>query len=200
MSEWLIGEYLVIKGIINRPQLEEALKLQRQRGGLLGEILVNSGFTTEEKIIGCLARQLRIPYVDLKTFMFKPEVVELIPRDIARRYDIIALSKIEGIITVAMTDPLNLPVIKKISDLTNCEVQTVFASRADIRNAIYKLYAKEAGVVTLESASAQTAPFHPEGPRASIDSDIKSMISILDKIIKDISRLRYYLIRLLQQK
>ena len=199
MAECLIGEYLVVKGIITRSQLEETLKLQEEKGGFIGDILVKLGYATEEKIICCLSRQLRIPYVDLKTFMFRSDVVKLIPEDMAWRYNVIPLSKIEGVITVAMSDPLNLPVIDKIQEITNCEVQPVFATRSDIHNAIYKFCDVTKKTESSESAYSQ-ATMDPQTKemKTTVDSDIRAVMNTLDNITKDISKLKNYLKQILK--
>ncbi|MFH1413369.1 MAG: hypothetical protein ABIG56_00780 [Candidatus Omnitrophota bacterium] len=199
MPEWLIGEYLVVKGLITRPQLKEALKAQREKGGFLGDVLVKFGYTTEEKIVSSLSRQLRIPYVDLKTFIFKPEVVKLIPEDLSLHHNIIALCKIEGVITVAMSDPLDLALIRKISQVTNCEVQTVFATRSDISDAISKSYDGKKTTEVLESFKSPIGDLQTkEEIKMAVDSDIESMMTLLDSIVKDIGRLRSYLARVIK--
>ena len=199
MAECLIGEYLVIKQIITRSQLEEALKVQQEKGGFLGDILAKSGYTTEEKIIGCLSRQLQIPYVDLKTFIFRPEIIKLIPNDMAWHYNIIALAKIESVITLAMSDPLNLPILAKVRQITNCEVQPVFATRSDIHNAIYKFYDANKKTEFSESANVQPSINSERGEaRVTVDSDVKAVMNILDNMIKDINKLKNYLERIIK--
>ncbi|RKY26780.1 MAG: type II secretion system protein GspE, partial [Candidatus Omnitrophota bacterium] len=63
-----LGELLIEKGLINRTQLQEALKVQKERGGLIGEVMVSLGFAKEEDIAHVLSLQYGFPYLPLEHY------------------------------------------------------------------------------------------------------------------------------------
>ncbi|MEO8121528.1 MAG: MSHA biogenesis protein MshE, partial [Rhodoferax sp.] len=74
-----LGDVLVQQRLISQEQLQQTLELQRQTGKKVGRLLIETGIITEELLANGLARQLRIPFVNLKTFPFRADVVRLLP-------------------------------------------------------------------------------------------------------------------------
>lgn len=138
-----LGELLIERGLITKSQLDKALEVQRQKGGLVGQILVILGFTKEEEIAQALTVQYGFPYLPLSNYELTKEVVQLIPENVARQYCLIAVDKIGDTLTVSMSNPLNIKAIEDIEMLTKCNVQVFVSTMTDISNAVAKLYAKE---------------------------------------------------------
>jgi len=136
-----LGELLVERKIIKEPELQKALQIQKEKGGLLGSILVLLGFATEEQIAQALTTQYGFPYLPLKNYEIDPEIVKLIPRNVAEQYAMIAIDKVGNSLTVAMSNPLNLHAIEDIELITNCKVQTFVSTQSDIKAIIKKYYA-----------------------------------------------------------
>ena len=137
-----LGELLIERGIITRSQLEKALKYQKEKGGLIGQILVVLGFAREEEIAQSLTVQYGFPYLPLQNYELNREVVSLIPENVSRQYGLIAVDKIGDTLTVAMSNPLNMKAAEDIELLAKCKVQIFVSTLTDINNAIDKLYAK----------------------------------------------------------
>src|SRR5947208_15912988 len=78
-----LGDLLVREGLITREQLEKALQEQKQNGTRVGYNLVKLGFVQETELTKMLARQFKMPAVDLSRFEVDPKIVNLIPGDIA---------------------------------------------------------------------------------------------------------------------
>ena len=74
-----LGDVLVQQRLISQEQLQQTLALQKQTGKKMGRLLIETGLITEELLANGLARQLRIPFVNLKTFPFRAEIVKLLP-------------------------------------------------------------------------------------------------------------------------
>ena len=138
-----LGELLLDRGIINDSQLEKALKLQKERGGLIGQILVALGFTSEEEIAQALTVQYGFPYLPLEFYDMNAEAVKLIPENVAKQYSLIAIDKIGDLLTIAMSNPLNVQAIEDIETLTKCKVQVFVSTMTDISNAVTKYYSKK---------------------------------------------------------
>ena len=135
-----LGELLIERGIITKAQLEEGLRVQREKGGLLGQVLVALGFTREEEIAQALTVQYGFPYLPLQNYELNKAVVKIIPENVARQYCLIALDKIGDTLTVAMSNPLNVRAVEDIELLTKCNVQVFVSTLTDINKAIDKFY------------------------------------------------------------
>ena len=101
-----LGELLIERGVVTRAQLEKALQVQKEKGGLLGQILVVLGYTKEEEIAQALTVQYGFPYLPLQNYELNREVVKLIPENVSKEYCLIAVDKIGDTLTVAMSNPL----------------------------------------------------------------------------------------------
>jgi len=137
-----LGNLLVEKGYLDAAGLESALLAQRQpeyKGRLLGEILVDKQFCTEDQIVECLAQEYAIPYVKLDPRLMDPGVVELLPRAYIEENLVLPLFCVEGTLTVAVTEPSNLFLVDEIATLTNLKVQVVVTTTRDARRALTNL-------------------------------------------------------------
>src|SRR3990172_12804808 len=86
-----IGDLLITHKVISQEQLNAALVEQKKSGRKLGRVLIENGFITEDQLLTFLSQQLNIPYIDLRRYNYKPDVVRLIPEAHARRFRAIAL-------------------------------------------------------------------------------------------------------------
>jgi len=138
-----LGQLLIEKGIINEGQLSKALKVQGEKGGLIGQILVNLGFATEEDIAQAITVQYGFPYLPLAGYDIDKEVIAMIPEQVARQYGLIPIDKIGDTLTIAMANPLNMQAIEDIEMLTNCSAQIFVSTLSDLNEAITRYYGKK---------------------------------------------------------
>jgi MSHA biogenesis protein MshE len=103
-----IGDLLIANKIISQEQLNTALADQKKSGRKLGRVLIENGFLSEDQMLNFLSQQLNIPYVDLKRFNYKAEIVRLIPEVHARRFRAIALEDKPDGLMVGMADPTDI--------------------------------------------------------------------------------------------
>jgi type IV pilus assembly protein PilB len=134
-----IGEILIEKGVITREQLLKALELQKKESKLIGEILINLGIVKEEEVAQALTMQYGLPYLPLKNYELNPEIIKLIPKELAHKYSLIAIDKIGNTLTISITDLLDQEIISQIEKLTNSNVQFFVSTASDIKDA-YKRY------------------------------------------------------------
>jgi type IV pilus assembly protein PilB len=136
-----LGNILVEKGILSLEKLQEALELQKRSGGtkLLGEILVEKEFCSEDQVIESLAQVYSLPYAKLEPRLADPKIVDVLPREYIEKNLVFPLFKIRGVLTVAMCEPTNLFLLDEMSRATNLQVQVVAASPKDIRRMITTL-------------------------------------------------------------
>jgi len=135
-----LGELLIERKVISLEQLEKALSIQKEKGGLFGEILVDLGFAKEEDIAQALTAQYGFPYLPLDNYEISPEVIKLIPSRLARHYLLVPVDKIGNNITIAISNPLNTQAIEDVEIVTGCSVQVFVSTSSDIKRAIEKYY------------------------------------------------------------
>ncbi len=135
-----LGEILIKESLITQDQLQKALDYQRANGGKLGSCLTKMGFITDDDITGVLSRQYGVPSINLKYYEIDPTVIKLIPQDTAVRYQVVPLSRVGSVLTIAMTDPTNVFAMDDIKFMTGFNVEPVVASESAIGDAISRFY------------------------------------------------------------
>src|SRR3982751_6871508 len=106
-----LGDLLVREGLITRDQLDKALQEQKQNGTRVGYNLVKLGFIPETELTKVLARQYKMPAVDLSRFEVDPRIAKLVPAELAMKHLVLPLKRDGRTLPVAMADPTNLAVI-----------------------------------------------------------------------------------------
>jgi hypothetical protein len=110
-----LGDLLVSKGLVDADQLAEALVESRQKGDLLGRVLLRRGFVFEEELARTLAEQWGLPFVSLYRIGVDARAVRLVPPDIGLRYAAIPVRFVEGVPQVAFADPSDPEAIEAIA-------------------------------------------------------------------------------------
>jgi len=135
-----LGDLLVREGLITGEQLQQALEQQRATGMRLGYTLVKLGLIQEIEITKMLARQYRVPAVDLSRFEVDEKIVKLIPPDVAVKHTVMPLKREGRTLTVAMADPTNVTVIDDLKFITRFDIFAVIAGEYTLRMAIERHY------------------------------------------------------------
>ena len=174
LKERLI-ELLINNKAISKAQLDKALKIQKDKGGSLKNILVQSGFITEKDLMSVLSQGLGIPPISLSRFKIDPELIKLIPREVANKYQIIPVSKVGNMLTVAMSDPLNIFAIDEMRAITKLDIGTIIAFQKEVQDAIDQYYGEnthEAIEELMEDLKAQDIEFiQVSGAEEKVDSE-----------------------------
>ena len=139
----LIGEILVKRNVITLKQLEEALTLQKQDKEFVGEILVKLGYLQEGDIVVALIVQCGLPYIAVNKYTIDPQVIKLIPEELARGMHLIPLDKVGGVLSVVMINPLNPSMKEQLEKITGCRIATFIATKTEINEAISRSYRKD---------------------------------------------------------
>ena len=135
-----LGDLLIQQGLLTDEQLKFALDEQKRSGRKLGRIVVESAFVTEEAISQALARQLQIPFVDLKHFNPKPELIRLLPEAQARRFRAVVLSESDGRLRVGLVDPTDLQAYDDILRLLRREIDLAVVTESSLLALIDRMY------------------------------------------------------------
>ncbi|MCX5705297.1 MAG: ATPase, T2SS/T4P/T4SS family [Candidatus Omnitrophica bacterium] len=131
-----LREVLINNKYLTQGELDEALIVQKEKGGRLSDIIIELKFIKESELLLILSEGLGLPLIDLKRFKVAPEIIKLIPIEVARHYQIILLSKIGDVVTLAMADPLNIFAIDHVEALTGYKINPIISSSQDIVQAI----------------------------------------------------------------
>jgi type IV pilus assembly protein PilB len=138
-----LGDILIEEGLINQEQLDKALRIGKETGKKIGEVLVENGFTTDSAIMTALSRQLGIEIVSLTGIKIPEEVIGLVDADVLRKNMMIPIDFYEGnanVVRVAMADPLNMAAMDDFTIVTNLQMEPVLASSGDIMMALDRYF------------------------------------------------------------
>lgn len=135
-----LGDVLVQQRLISQEQLQQTLVLQKQTGKKMGRLLIETGLITEELLANGLARQLRVPFVNLKTFPFRADVVKLLPESAARRFRALVLEDKGDTLLVALADPLDLFAYDELTRLLKRTISIAAVPESQLALAFDRLY------------------------------------------------------------
>ena len=190
MAYLRLGDLLVAEGCLTEAQLTEALELQKDSGKRLGTVLMENGFITEAQLIETLELQLGVEFIDLQKNVPSPEMARLLPKAVAKKYNIIPVKQTQDEVFLAMSDPLNFVAIEDVKRITKCRVTPMVATQAAIDRTITSLYGSEGAAKALEEMSRDA--INPDMPtqqvsQGNIDSDDKNSaptIRLVNSIIE----------------
>ncbi|MBI4558061.1 MAG: ATP-binding protein [Candidatus Hydrogenedentes bacterium] len=109
-----LGDMLVREGVISAAQLREALVLQKEKGGFLGQRLIELGYLKQPTLISYLVKQCKIPRLSLLDYEVKPELFQRVSKEACLKYFLLPIDQLGKILTVAMVDPLDIEALEFI--------------------------------------------------------------------------------------
>ena len=145
-----LGEILIDDGLISKAQLEAALSELKETDLKLGEYLTKKGIVSQSAIVDAIASQMNLKKYDPKDYTISPELAEIMDVDTASKFNAIPVGKEEGVLTVAMVDPLDIIAIDYIEVMTNMEIETIICSEQHftyLMSSLYGAYAGKDGVM-----------------------------------------------------
>ena len=148
MSEKL-GELLLKNNLITSQQLEKALDDQKSSGGRLGDSLIKLGLVQEGELVGFLSKQYGMPSINLSEIKISPDVIKIIPNDVAIKYQVIPVSLRNSTLIVAMVDPSNIFAIDDIKFLTGHRIEPMIASESSMALSLDTYYGTTKGLTNI---------------------------------------------------
>jgi type IV pilus assembly protein PilB len=188
-----LGEMLVKAGKITDDQLTKALELQKKSDEKLGPVLVQMGaISDEDELSEFIGRQLNIGALRLSDIELNPDVVKMIPLDIARKFNVIAITKLGKTLVVAISDPNNIYVLDAIKFITGYNVQPVISPEKAIQKAIDAYY-KDAGGIDqiLKGLKEEGLEVIEQSEETLDEQDLRSqvqdkpLVKLVDSIVAD---------------
>ena len=131
-----VGEHLVERGVIDKGQLQEILRLQQQSPEKkVGELLVEHGYLKTEEMLDILSEILNVKRAKLSRIYVLPELVELFPESVLKNNYIFPVSREENVLYLAMSDPLDILLLDDLKRICGCNIRPLLASREEIEDA-----------------------------------------------------------------
>ena len=135
-----IGELLVKQNLLSSEQLREASKEASARGVRLGAQITKLGYLEESELTEFVASQYGVPSIDLDSFDIDPDVIQLIPEEVAMKHNVVPVNRAGSTLILSTADPANIFALDDIKFLTGYNIQAVVASEEAIARAIEKYY------------------------------------------------------------
>jgi type IV pilus assembly protein PilB len=170
-----LGQLLLAREIVSQEQIDAALSEQKEKGHrkLLGELLVDMGYCTENQIASALAQGYGVPYAQVGPKICDPKVFDILPREFLEEHIVLPLFKVNNTLTVAVSEPANVFLIDEIERISNCKVQIVCSTAKDIK-ATLQTYLPSENVFVIDDI---------------IDDDGLDDFTLIENISQDISNL-----------
>jgi type IV pilus assembly protein PilB len=168
-QELRIGERLLSDGLIDETQLKRALDAQRVSGYPLGFVMVNLGLLDEDTLTATLGIHLDVPIADLRNETVDPDVARLVPEEFARRNVVLPIRRDNGHLLVAMTDPMNLPLISDVRLYAGVPVVPLLATRSDILANLSRVHSMRPRIQQAAKSLQESRPQLALARAASID-------------------------------
>ena len=182
-QEAKIGQILLSQTSLTEAQLKEALQIQKDKGGRLGEILVQKKFLQPHEILLALGLQLGIPCLkELDVNHINPDWVKDIPIAYARQFEVIPVAIDEIAATVAISDPFNLQVLDDLRVVFQKEVKPVLCETKVVLDAINRVYERVRNTLTSEMSEQEEEEF---------EYDLDDTIDLLESSESDAPVIRF---------
>lgn len=181
-----IGDILKEYGYVTDREIEAAIAYQKEHKGIrIGGALIALEYVTESQVLQALCQRLSMQMVDLANADVNVEAVEKIPRPLAEKYEILAMQEHDGVLQVALNDPMNFYGIEDIHQLTGMQLDICLCGREELMKAIHYYYAevdaRKATKIANESFGNQeeeTFEIDEEG------DDDTPIINLMNRLIK----------------
>lgn len=142
-----IADALVEDGLLTTNQVEELLEQQRKEGTRLLKLVIEKAYVSEQDMVVSMGRVLNTPPINLARVGLDPDVVELLPREVAQSHKVVPISRLGGKLFLAMADPLNVLAIDDVKRITKMEVSPMIAAERAIIDRLNNLDSARGGTM-----------------------------------------------------
>ncbi len=174
LSPLKLGNLLLQEGLITEAQLQRAMELQQSNGGTLGQVLASLNFLSEQQFLDFFAKQLKVPFFDLKNYVVNSKLCHALPEFLARLYHALIIEKQTDHYLVAMVDPSNVLAIDQFNQVLDLPIRPVLVNEQDLNRVLDIAYRRTEDISTFAQALSQELE---EGQDKIID---KSVVDVVD--------------------
>lgn len=173
-----LGDLLVESNVLEPIDLEKALK-NKSREEKLGDYLIDHELITEQQLIEVLEFQLGIPHVNLNQYAIDSELIQLVPKELAKRAHLMPIRRDRNRLLVAMADPMDYFAIEELRMATGCQIEPSIAAKDDVYRTITKYYDLQE---SMEEALDDLMPAELEDENQITDED-SPIVRLVNQII-----------------
>ncbi|WP_270577313.1 GspE/PulE family protein [Caldibacillus thermoamylovorans] len=139
MARKRLGDLLVESGLISEEQLNNTLR-RKSADEKLGDALLREGYITEQQLIEVLEFQLGIPHINIFQYPIDPDVIQLVPKELAKRHYAMPIRRDKNKLLVAMADPMDYFAIEELRMATGYHIEPAIATKDELFRTITKYY------------------------------------------------------------
>ncbi|MHC4817284.1 MAG: GspE/PulE family protein, partial [Planctomycetota bacterium] len=165
-------------GAVDDDDLNQVVDLANKENSPVCTILIKKGIVDENELLGLLAQRFRVTPISLPDCMLDPEVVRIIPQEIATSHHMVPIARIEDTVTIAVSNPFDVVTLDQLRNQTGCELRLVLSLEDSIERALNKVY--NPGAAELEAVMGEMGDQQIE---LKTDDDVDELD--LDAISKD---------------
>ena len=136
----MLGESLVELGLITAEQLRQAELEAKADAETLRKILTKKGLISEEDLTAFLSQEFDLPSIDLANYLIDPEIIDLVPEELARKHLFIPILKISNDLTVAMVDPSDVFAVDELHMKTGLNIEPAIVTETGLKKALDQHY------------------------------------------------------------
>ncbi|RKZ24363.1 type II secretion system protein GspE, partial [bacterium] len=135
-----LGRLLVNAGLISEDQLSKALEEQKKTAEKIGSILIKLDYIDEDTLLKFLSKQFRVPSISIEPQDVDPDVIKLIPPDMANRYEVFPIRRKGRTLILGMVNPGDITAIDAVKFATGFEVEPVVIAHSKMKTLLEKFY------------------------------------------------------------
>jgi type IV pilus assembly protein PilB len=167
-----IADVLIDDGLLLPAQLSEAMDIQKKQGGRLLKLLVDKQYVTEQDMVISMGRCLDTPPINLSKVRIPEEILELVPKDMARAYKLAPICRLGNKLFVAMADPLNVLALDDLRQRTKMEIVSMITTERSVSEALSGVNSASAAMDQMLKDAAEGEEVHEvQQKREDIDLD-----------------------------
>ncbi|MDX2479105.1 MAG: ATPase, T2SS/T4P/T4SS family, partial [Desulfuromusa sp.] len=183
-----IGDLLVKNGIITDEQLIHALATQKKTGTKLGNTLIELGLVTTQQFHEFLANQMNLPFIDLKHYNYKPEVVRLLPETAARRFRAMVLGQENSRLLVGVADPTDIYAYDELTKILKQPISLAVVYETELLKALDTVYRRTQEIVNIaEELGVELSQGDANLEQLLIEADVEDapVVRLLKSLFED---------------
>jgi len=142
-----IADALVEDGLLTAKQVGELVEQQKKEGTRLLKLLLDRALVSDQDMTVSMGRVLNVPPINLARITIPAEIADMLPREISQNHKVLAVSRLENKLFIAMADPLNVLALDDVKRITKLEVSPMIASEKAILDKLTNLDSAKSGSI-----------------------------------------------------
>lgn len=167
-----LGDLLIAAGTITPEELDMGLQRQKETKERLGAALITAGIITEAELIEALRLQLGIEYIDLSKTTIPISMAQVVPKNIAKQFQVVPVRMERDELYLAMSDPMNFYAIEEVKKAVRKKIVPMIATTEGVEHAILVLYGNEGAARAIEAMKREAPIEEDNGEEAQFTGNI----------------------------